>query len=68
MGKNERKVVELDDYEYRVMIEALADRRNDLIDSRTDSRCMVISPYCSLHWWWSCSNGSGVRESIVSAV
>ena len=25
MGKNERKVVELDDYEYRVMIEALAD-------------------------------------------
>lgn len=37
MGKNERKVVELDDYEYRVMIEALADRRNDLIKEDRES-------------------------------
>ncbi len=32
MGKNERKLVELDDYEYRVMLEALSHRRNDLIE------------------------------------
>ena len=37
MGKNERKVVELDDYEYRVMIEALADRRNDLIEENRET-------------------------------
>ena len=36
MGKNERKVVELDDYEYRVMIEALADRRHDLIEENRE--------------------------------
>ncbi len=37
MGKNERKVVELNDYEYRVMIEALADRRNDLIEDNRET-------------------------------
>lgn len=36
MENNERKVVELDDYEYHVMIEALADRRNDLIETNRE--------------------------------
>ena len=36
MENNERKVVELDDFEYRVMVEALADRRNDLIEANRE--------------------------------
>lgn len=28
---NERRVIEVDDFEHRVMMEALADRRNDYI-------------------------------------
>lgn len=28
---NERRVIEVDDFQYRVMMEALADRRNDFI-------------------------------------
>ena len=27
----ERRIIEIDDFEHRVMMEALADRRNDLI-------------------------------------
>lgn len=36
MENNERIVVELDDYEYRVMIDILADRRNDLIEANRE--------------------------------
>jgi len=32
--KEMRKVLELSDYEHRVMIEALADRRNDFIEEQ----------------------------------
>ena len=28
---SERRIIEVDDFEHRVMMEALADRRNDLI-------------------------------------
>lgn len=31
---NERSVIVVDDYEHRVMMEALADRRNDFIAAR----------------------------------
>ncbi len=65
MSKNEKLVVVLDDYEYRVMIAALADKRNDLIkdervtDDVDDLLLKVIdAPVVSNNRWKSAARDS----------
>ena len=41
---NERRVIEVDDFQHRVMMEALADRRNDFIAANKPTEHFIDAP------------------------